>query len=132
MNRVVFSRKTDEWATPKEFFENLDREFKFTLDPCPLGAEFDGLEIPWIGRVFVNPPYSKIKPFVARGAKAIEDGEADVVVYLVPSRTDTAWFHEFAYGRAELRFIRGRLKFGGTKYNAPFPSMLMIFRREAA
>jgi site-specific DNA-methyltransferase (adenine-specific) len=105
---------------------DLDKEFHFTLDPCPLygGVEVDGLEISWKGeRVFVNPPYGpKIRAFMEKAQ------EADLAVFLIPARTDTKWFHEIVLPKAkEIRFIQGRLKFGGSKNSAPFPSMIIVF-----
>jgi site-specific DNA-methyltransferase (adenine-specific) len=116
-------------------YARLDAEFHFTLDPCPLdrsataGAPLwgkDGLARSWAGeRVFCNPPYSDILPWLAKAR------EAEVAVYLVPSRTDTRWWHEHALAAQEIRFIRGRLRFGGERDNAPFPSAVVIFKRMA-
>lgn len=127
-SELMFSHKTDDWSTPKQFYNDLNEEFNFTYDPCPLRAEFDGLNEAWIGRVFINPPYSNIRAFISKGLEEIKQGNADVCVFLVPARTDTKWFHELVLDRAELRFIKGRLKFGESKNSAPFPSMLAIFK----
>lgn len=127
--QVMFSSKTDNWSTPVEFYNKLNAEFNFNFDPCPLNAEFDGLQIPWIGNVFVNPPYSNIAAFMEKGRKEISLGNANVVVFLVPARTDTKWFHNHVLHRSELRFVVGRLKFGGGKNSAPFPSMIAVFRK---
>lgn len=135
--RVMGSRLSPSWATPRELYMALDAEFGFTLDPCPLRDSSeagmplfgtDGLSIPWDGeRVFCNPPYGPPIPrFLAKHT------EADVAVYLVPARTDTRWFHDYAARADELRFIKGRLRFGDGRYPAPFPSLLMIFRRPHA
>lgn len=125
---------TNSWSTPEALLKDLHAEFGFTLDPCPLddspiaGAGLfgkDGLLGDWRGhRVFVNPPYSDIGPWIAR----CRDGEC--VVYLVPARTDTAWWHEWALKADEVRFLRGRLKFGGATTNAPFPSAVLVYRNE--
>lgn len=125
-NRVVFSAATDEWSTPKEVYESLNDEFGFNFDPCPLGGDVDGrspLFSDWSGkRVFCNPPYSDIRRFLERA------NEAELAVFLIPSRTDTRWFHELVLGRArEIRFVRGRLKFGNAKNSAPFPSMIVVY-----
>lgn len=125
MNRVVFSSATDEWSTPAEVYKALDDEFHFDFDPCPLGGSDDGLAplfSDWSSRrVFCNPPYSNIRPFLERGS------EAEIAVYLLPARTDTKWFHELVLPKAkEIRFIKGRLKFGDATNSAPFPSMLVI------
>lgn len=133
---VMFSSKTDLWATPQELFDELNKEFHFELDVCatPENAkcrkfytkEQDGLAQPWTGRVRCNPPYGReIGQWVRRAFFAAVAGAT--VVMLLPARTDTRWFHEYIYGKAEVRFIRGRLKFGDSKNSAPFPSMVVIF-----
>lgn len=125
--------KTDDWTTPVEVFESLNREFLFTVDACPLmkGSEAgmslfgtDRLMDSWRGeRVFCNPPYRReIGRWLAKGR------EAEVAVFLVPSRTDTAWWHDHAMRADEIRFLRGRLKFGGSATPAPFPSVVLIYR----
>lgn len=136
---LMFSSATDQWATPQDFFDRLDREFNFTLDPCAdvnnhkcdiyFTKEDDGLQHSWKGHtVFCNPPYGKvIKDWVKKSYDESRDKDT-VVVMLIPARTDTAYFHDFIYGKAEVRFIRGRLKFGDSKNAAPFPSMVVIFR----
>jgi phage N-6-adenine-methyltransferase len=136
---VMFSSKTDEWSTPQDFFNELNKEFNFTLDPCatPENAkcekyytkEDDGLKQDWSGEtVFCNPPYSRaIKDWVK---KCYEESKKPntTVVMLIPARTDTSYFHDYIYHKAkEIRFIRGRLKFGNAKNSAPFPSMVVIF-----
>jgi hypothetical protein len=130
MNRVHFSSQSVHWPTPKALYADLDVEFDFDFDPCPLGESTnDGsapLFTPWAGRrVFCNPPYNRgIPRFLERAS------EADVAVFLIPARTDTKWFHEICLPNArEIRFIKGRLKFGDAKNAAPFPSMLVIFRK---
>lgn len=140
MNDVLFSRKTDEWETPKDLYQTLDAEFRFSLDPCSTDinakcenhytAKDNGLAKNWGGqRVFCNPPYSKVREWVQ---KCYEEAKkpGTVVVALLPSRTDTRWFHDYILDRAEIRFIRGRLKFSGAQYNAPFPSIIVIWRGE--
>ena len=134
---VMFSSKTDLWETPQEFFDALDAEFHFTLDACALSEnakcaryytpEQDGLSQPWTGVVWCNPPYGhNIGQWVRRGLFACAAG--NTVVMLLPARTDTRWFHDYILGRAEIRFVRGRLKFGGSKNSAPFPSMVVVFQ----
>jgi site-specific DNA-methyltransferase (adenine-specific) len=134
----MFSSKSELWATPQDFFDKLNEEFDFTLDVCALPEnakckdfytpELDGLTQPWTGRVWCNPPYGRqIGEWVRRAFFASVSG-AEVVVMLLPARTDTRWFHEYIYGKAEIRFIKGRLKFGGATNAAPFPSMVVIFR----
>ena len=140
MNKeVMFSSKTEEWETPKEFYEKLNEEFNFTLDPCatPENAKClkyytkkeNGLKQNWQGeRVFCNPPYGRsIKEWVK---KCYEESRKPntTVVMLIPARTDTTYFHEYIYKKAkEIRFVRGRLKFGNSKNSAPFPSMVVVF-----
>lgn len=124
---VHFASATDRWATPKAVYDALDKEFRFNFDPCPLDGTNDGrstLFTSWFGlRVFCNPPYGpEIPKFLARAH------EAELAVFLIPSRTDTRWFHDLILPRArEIRFIRGRLKFGDSKNSAPFPSMVVIY-----
>ena len=136
---LMFSSKTDLWETPKDLFDKLNKEFHFALDVCatPENAkceefytkEQDGLKQPWKGTVWCNPPYGRqIGEWVRRAFLASVSGST--VVMLLPARTDTKWFHEYIYGKAEIRFIRGRLKFGGSKNSAPFPSMVVVFMPE--
>lgn len=133
---VHFSSSTCEWPTPREYFASVVNEFgPFDLDPCatPENAKApryftkneDGLEQEWTGRVWMNPPYGRCIGHWMR--KAHESSERGAfVACLVPARTDTAWWHDYA-AKGEVRFIRGRLKFEGAKANAPFPSALVIF-----
>jgi hypothetical protein len=131
LNPAVFSSKSDHWATPPDFYATLNEEFGFTFDPCPLMSDEDGVKVKWAGRVFCNPPYSAIGRFLSKGLWHLSQRDCELVVYLIPARTDTAWFHDYCYGKAEIRFIKGRLKFGGSRNGAPFPSMLVIFREYA-
>jgi len=135
----MFSSKTPEWGTPQEFFDALNKEFHFTLDPCATKenakcrrfytVKDDGLSKPWTGRVFMNPPYGRgINAWVKKAYESATGGGAEVVVCLLPSRTDTAWFWDYCM-KGEIRFIRGRLKFGDGKNSAPFPSAVVIFRK---
>lgn len=128
LSDVVFSSKSDHWSTPRETYEELDEEFNFNFDPCPLRSEESGLLAKWTGRVFCNPPYSKIGEFLRKGLAHLANGDCELLVYLIPSRTDTAWFHDYCWKKSEIRFIRGRLKFGDAENSAPFPSMVVIFR----
>ena len=128
MNQVLWSKKSDEWKTPAGIYEVLDREFHFDLDPCPLGGDQDGrasLFVEWRDKiVFCNPPYSDIDGFLRRAR------EAKTAVYLIPVRTDTRYFSELIMPHAkEIRFIRGRLKFGNASTCAPFPSMIVVFEQ---
>jgi site-specific DNA-methyltransferase (adenine-specific) len=128
MNRVLFSSASNEWATPRGIYDQLNAEFGFNYDPCPLGGTVDGLASlfsQWNGkRVFCNPPYDNIRKFLERAM------DASLAVYLIPARTDTRWFHDIVLPNCrEIRFIKGRLKFGESKNSAPFPSMIVIFEK---
>lgn len=134
---VLFSSNSDIWETPQEVFNELDKEFNFTLDPCASHSnakcnkyytiEDNGLQQDWGGEVvFCNPPYSDIKNWVKKCYyESLKPNT--VVVLLIPARTDTRYFHEYIYHRTEIRFVSGRIKFSG-KGSAPFPSMIVIFR----
>jgi site-specific DNA-methyltransferase (adenine-specific) len=125
-NRIVFSSLSPHWATPKGVYDQLHAEFHFTLDPCPLQvATLDCLRS-WEGeRVFCNPPYgAEIRKYLVKAR------EADCTVYLLPARTDTQWFHAYCLQAEEIRFLKGRLKFGAATQNAPFPSMVVVYRNE--
>lgn len=119
----IFSRESDHWSTPEDLRLKLYKEFDLDYDPCPLFCETDALSISWSGqRVFCNPPYSDIPGFLSKR------DEPEISVYLLPSRTGTKWFHEIVLPFAkEIRFLRGRLKFGGKKTNAPFDSLIVVF-----
>lgn len=135
----MFTSTTDLWNTPQAFFDELNAEFHFTLDPCAnddnhkcdkyYTEQQDGLLQDWGGQiVFCNPPYGR-----AIGAwvkKCYEESRKPdtLVVMLIPARTDTSYFHDYIYHKAELRFIRGRLHFNEAPQGAPFPSMVVIFR----
>ena len=145
MNKdVLFSSKTDLWETPQGFFDMLDAEFGFTLDAaadaqnhkctCYYTREQDGLKQPWSGTVWCNPPYGRqIGKWVQKASyeNAVNN---NTIVMLLPARTDTRWFHTYIYKQpnVETRFVRGRLKFGGSKNSAPFPSMVVIFKPKDA
>ena len=121
-------------ATPQCLYNLLDEEFHFNFDPCPLSKEIkvDGLEIDWKENCFINPPYGKeIRKWLEKGLNEIEKGNSVTEVFLLPSYTDVKWFHEVVLPNAsEIRFVKGRLKFGTHSENAPFASMLVVFRNE--
>lgn len=136
----IFSHNSDEWSTPDDLFKKLDSEFHFTLDPCSTDENCkcekhytmkdDGLTDYWSDEVvFCNPPYSKVSDWVAHAWYSHFYFDTTIVM-LLPARTDTKWFHNFIYNEpgVEIRFIEGRLKFSNSKHNAPFPSMLVIFK----
>jgi len=133
---VHFSSKTDEWATPQDVFDRLDAEFGFVLDVCatPENAKCpryytkreNGLLQKWEGVCWMNPPYGReIGQWVKKAYTSALEGAT--VVCLLPARTDTGWWHDYCM-KGEIRFVRGRLKFGDSKTNAPFPSAVVIFR----
>ena len=145
MNKdVLFSSKTDLWETPQDFFDMLDAEFCFTLDAaadaqnhkCPryYTREQDGLKQPWPGTVWCNPPYGRQIGKWVQKASYEAAANNNTIVMLLPARTDTRWFHTYIYKQpnVETRFVRGRLKFGGSKNSAPFPSMVVIFKPKDA
>ena len=131
----LMSSQSIEWETPDEFFKNLDSVYKFTLDVCSTHEnakckvhytkEDDGLAQEWSGVCWMNPPYGReIKAWMR---KAYEESFKGVkVVCLVPARTDTAWWHDYA-AKGRVCFIRGRLRFKGAASSAPFPSAIVIF-----
>ena len=141
INQGMMSSNTAEWATPQAFFDALNAEFHFTLDPCATAEnakcskfftkEDNGLLQSWKGeRVFCNPPYGReISAWVEKCDKEARNG-AEVVVMLIPARTDTRYFHEYIYKKHEVRFIAGRLHFNESKQSAPFPSMVVVMRNE--
>jgi phage N-6-adenine-methyltransferase len=135
---VHYSSSTSEWETPQDLFDALNAEFGFELDPCAspenakceryFTAADDGLAQEWPGRVFMNPPYgATIGQWMRKALESVQSGSAELVVCLVPARTDTRWWHDYAT-HGEIRFIQGRLRFGGGLYSAPFPSALVVFR----
>lgn len=142
MNAALLSSKNMCWCTPQDFFDELNAEFNFVLDSaatdktakCALyyTPETDGLSQSWDrgGAVFCNPPYGRdIGKWVQKAYKEARGG--NTIVLLIPARTDTAYFHDCIYGKAEIRFVRGRLRFtdesGNTNGPAPFPSMVVIY-----
>lgn len=140
-NELFFSSATDEWGTPQKVFDMLNQEFGFTLDPCSQGSNGktnrcltlveNGLFCSWQDEtVYMNPPYSDVERWMAKAYGAARDENA-IVVCLVPARTDTRWWHKYAM-RGEIRFIRGRLRFGDAASSAPFPSVIVVFRPRPA
>lgn len=151
MDKALLSTGKDDWETPKDFYEKLDDEFHFTLDPCcthenakckkHYTKDDDGLSRDWGGEVvFCNPPYSKKGNQDAWVKKCYTESlkPNTTVVALLPARTDTVRFHDCILGKAEIRFIKGRLVFevdgkpligkNGKPQPAPFPSMICIWR----
>lgn len=137
--KVLFSSKEEKWETPQDFFDKLNDEFHFTLDAAasPDNAkcvnyfteEQDGLAQSWDGyTVWCNPPYCRKTGAWVKKAYEEHQRTGCTVVMLLPSRTDVKWFHDYILGKAEIRFIKGRLKFGGSKNSTPFPSIVVIYR----
>lgn len=135
MNPALFTSKTGEWETPQPLFDELNRKFGFTLDVCATEAnakcsrfftrDEDGLSKRWRGVCWMNPPYGReIGSWVRKAFETSRDGVT--VVCLLPARTDTSWWHDYAI-KGKVRFLRGRLKFGRAKNCAPFPSAIVVF-----
>ena len=141
VQQVIFSSQTGEWATPQDFFDKLDWRFgPFDLDPCAtpfntkcksfFSEQDDGLEQDWAGHtVFVNPPYGRdIKKWIKKGYEESLKGMPHTkVVMLIPSRTDTKYWHDYVMKASEVYFVKGRLKFGDSNNSAPFPSAVVVF-----
>lgn len=126
--KVHFSSQRLDWRTPKAVYQILDAEFGFDHDPCPVKPKVDGLESEW-GKVnYVNPPYGReIGKWIKKGYEESKKGKT--VVFLIPSRTDTRWWHDYIMKAKEIRFIKGRLKFDDQKNSAPFPSAIVIYEK---
>ena len=135
---VHFSSKTDLWETPQDFFDRYNAIYGFTLDVCALPdnakcntyftPEQDGLSQEWVGVCWMNPPYGRaIAKWVQKAFESAKHGAT--VVCLLPARTDTRWWHDYCQ-RGDVTFVRGRLKFGGHKNSAPFPSAVVVFKPE--
>jgi len=151
IHNALKTSNSNTWETPKSLFDELDKEFNFTLD---VAASYEnrkckeyyceeaesigksGLDLDWHGSVWCNPPYSRglQNKFIKKANREYYAGNVESIVVLLPARTDTLMFHEYVYKKrnVELRFLKGRLKFevGGvaSKNPAPFPSMLVIFK----
>lgn len=147
MNAALLSSEKMTWCTPQDFFNELNKEFNFVLDAaatentkkCELcyTPGTDGLSQSWNrgGAVFCNPPYGReIGKWVQKAYQEASGGQP--IVLLIPARTDTSYFHNYIYGKAEIRFIRGRLHFTDEEGNAgnpaPFPSMVVVYNGEQA
>ena len=125
---------SDKWMTPPEIYNPLHQEFQFNFDPCPITwkeGDPDALITSWGSSTFCNPPYSKVAEFVKKSHE--ESKKGNLVVLLINACTDTKWFHEYIYKKAEVRFVKGRIKFinpldPDSKVPSPRPSMIVVFR----
>ena len=137
INQGLLTSNTDMWSTPRAFFDDYNAVYHFDVDVCAtaenaLCAKFyspedDGLSKEWNGVCWMNPPYGReISKWMKKAYESSLRGTT--VVCLVPARTDTAWWHDYAT-KGEVTFVRGRLKFGGSKNSAPFPSAVVVFQR---
>ena len=135
---VHFSSKTDLWYTPQDFFKKYDDVYKFETDVCATDdnakcakyytEEMDGLSQEWRGVCWMNPPHGRtISKWMKKAYESSLSGAT--VVCLVPARTDTGWWHNYAM-KGDVEFIKGRLKFGGSKNSAPFPSAVVVFKQD--
>ncbi len=138
---LMFSSKSNEWTTPQDLFDRLNAIYNFNLDPASTDDNAkcekhfteadDGLQQNWGGySVFCNPPYGKEIPKWVKKAYEESRKPGTKVVMLIPARTDTAWFHDYC-AKGKIEFLRGRLKFGGSKNSAPFPSMIVEFSSDS-
>lgn len=138
---LMFSSKEMNWETPQGFFDKLNKDFNFDLDPCATKEtakcrdyytkDDDGLTKDWgpCKTVFVNPPYGRdIKKWIKKGYEESQKDKTTVVM-LIPARTDTSYWHEYCMKASQIFLVKGRLKFGGAKAGAPFPSAVVVFRR---
>ena len=137
INQGLMTSNTDLWSTPRDFFDDYNAIYHFDVDVCAtaenaLCAKFyspedNGLSKEWHGVCWMNPPYGReIGKWMKKAYESSLHGAT--VVCLVPARTDTAWWHDYAM-KGNIEFIRGRLKFGGSKNSAPFPSAVVVFQR---
>ena len=139
INKGLFTSNTDQWETPQCFFNKLNEEFNFEIDVCAddtnakcdkyFTEEVDGLNQEWTGTCWMNPPYGRqIGKWIKKAYESSLEGAT--VVCLIPARTDTKWWHEYCM-KGEIRLVKGRLKFGGSKNSAPFPSAVVVFGKQA-
>lgn len=137
LNNGLFSSERDDWETPRDLFDALDRRFQFDLDPCAthqnhkteryFTVEDDGLSQDWDGRVFMNPPYGReISKWIEKAYTESMKPHCQIVVGLIPARTDTKYWHSFVMKATFILFIKGRVHFseGGS---APFPSAIVVW-----
>jgi phage N-6-adenine-methyltransferase len=140
--KIHYSSKTNEWYTPQPLYDKLNAKYNFNLDPCATSEnakcdkyftkEDNGLIQQWDGNVFVNPPYGReIKQWVEKAYEEWLRDKNRVIVMLIPARTDTRYWHDWIFPYAsDITFIKGRIKFGGSNKDAPFPSAIVVFGGE--
>jgi len=138
----LFTSNTDNWATPKDLFNELNNEFHFELDVCAseenhkceryFTKDQDGLNQVWTGKCFMNPPYGREIGAWVRKAYETARGGQGTVVCLLPARTDTNWWHKYVSKAKDIRFMKGRVHFNDGKQGAPFPSVIVVFRPTAS
>tara|TARA_R100001369_G_scaffold55316_1_gene82222 strand:+ start:624 stop:1061 length:438 start_codon:yes stop_codon:yes gene_type:complete len=137
INNGLMTSTTDLWSTPQDFFNKYNKAYNFDLDVCATKdnakcnkyytIEDDGLDQDWKGTVWMNPPYGReIGKWMKKASESYGKGKAKSIVCLVPSRTDTKWWHDYAM-QGKITFIKGRLKFGNATNSAPFPSAIVVF-----
>ena len=145
--KTLHSSKSVEWGTPQEFFDQYNKIYNFDLDVCAtpelakckkfFSPKDDGLSKDWKGKCWMNPPYGReIKKWVKKANEEIINGNAEIIVALLPSRTGSGWFQDYVLFtdqkvRVQIEFIRGRLKFKGAENSAPFDSVIVIYKQEA-
>jgi phage N-6-adenine-methyltransferase len=137
MAGYIATSKTVNWATPQHLYEQLNNEFHFEIDAaadstnakCAIyfDEQTDGLKQEWNRNTWINPPYGRVIYDWVKRAYEQSNKHGVTIALLIPSRTDTKWFHDYAL-KGEVRFLRGRLKFGNSTTSAPFPSIVVIFR----
>jgi phage N-6-adenine-methyltransferase len=139
MDKALFTAGSTDWETPPELFKQFDKKYHFDIDVCATAQntkcqryftpEQDGLTQPWYGTCWMNPPYGRgVEPWIKKAYESAKAGAT--VVALLPARTDTVWFHQYIYGKAEIEFLRGRVRFiqGDKTGPATFPSMVVVWR----
>lgn len=137
---LMFSSKTDKWATPQWLFDALNEIHHFDVDVCAdesnakCAKYYDelknGLAQDWQGVCWMNPPYGRtIGQWVRKACESAMTEKCSKVVCLLPARTDTKWFHDYCLPFGKIEFLNGRLKFGEAKHSAPFPSMIVVFEK---
>ena len=130
MTFQLIQRHKQDCKTPNEVLNSLYGEFGTLFDPCPINSDYDGLNRNWVDPAYVNPPYGKIPIWLEKAKEEMKKGNCKTIIFLLPVDTSTRWFHNYILGKAEIRFIKGRLRFTNNK-PAPFASMICIFRKQS-